>query len=815
MSITDSRGRAFTIVDGLLEVDDLTVEAGSTLKGEGDNPLVIYATGTVNVQGTLDASGDHALAPLVLDNATIPEAGAPGQCGGGNGGSASLESDTETHRGQAGNGPFQAVDGGGGGGEGGYQQDRTVKSGANYNEAYLIAAGGGGGGFANGTNEAALWAKWSGPAENLFLNIDGGEIQYDNNGPDCRYQDRHTALDPTTFEEMQGAEAGIRGSSYKSENNGHDSVTVASAANPYGMEDASRDLDSSDSQGSIRYDEIWDSGTEPAFEYGHPTSGPDAGPAGSSPFSNGSDSDDFWGSRVNPDGTVTVGELSSPLAGSGGGASGDMSVLVRQIDFVDPMLGPIYLPLNDSWPDANFPYGAFTVRAMKGAPGGGGGGQMMIYAIGPIIIGNDALIKVNGGNGVGGEQVLRLDQQISGSGGGSGGHMILHSSTGLDLSAIDLGLGAGATIGEIKDSDNYHEVVRALGGRRGWTMAGLPMGSTLDDDARDPNVGGTTLYGDGNSDFMAGRGGAGGNGVIQIHVPNPLTDIAWHPNLESAILSDITLSGVDSYADNDNLEEVLRSFCVPTPKVLVSLYSTGSQVQSKWVDTGTASERNPVGNPGGLFLDYADSGFAFDGFDTATGRLETDGDEVDHVAPVAYATTGLAVNSNTAILSNASTHMASADHLLTNPNLLNGFDLLPAALARPNSSFEIVAASYDSSTDKLTMTTASGDGTMTGVTNGVTGPTWYLRPKFIRVETASTKDILPIAGYAKVEFQGAAEGSTPDTPGTPGSWTTDPADLDNLRFFRYRVTLEMADSGAFSPADPRPVIRYINIPFAW
>jgi len=811
VSLTDSNGRAFTITNGVLEVDDMLIEAGATMKGEGPNPLVIYATGKVNVQGTLDASGDHAQSPLTLGHGEVPEAGAEGQCGGGNGGTSSASTVTETLRGQTGYGPFQVAGGGGIGGEGGFQQDRQVTIGLPAPlEQFLIAAGGGGGGFADGTNEATLWSKWSGD-ENLFIEINGSSTQYDNNGPDCRYQSRHTALDPFTFEAYQGAEAGLRGSSWKSNNTtAHEDDLQAAASAPYGMEDAARDTVAQDNSTSanLRYDPIWSAGADPTFNYGHPTNGPDAGAAGTSQFTIGSTTNDFWGSRVSADGSITVGELSGPLAGSGGGASGDMSVLHRIIYGFDPMTGaPLYSPLVDSWPDPDFPYGANTVIYFKGAPGGGGGGQMMIYAIGSIIIGDSAVVKVNGGNGTGGEPIFRGDEQVSGSGGGSGGHLVLHSSTGLDLSAIDLGLPSGATIGQIKDSANYHEVVQALGGRRGWTMSGMSTNTNfVDNDSRT----------DGNSDFMAGRGGAGANGLIQIHVPNPLTDIAWHPNLESAITSDITISGEDRYANNDNLEEVLRSFCVPTPKVLVSFYSTGSQVQSKWVDTGTAAERNPVSNPGGLFLDYADAGFAFAGFSTSTGRLEMDGDEIDHIEPAAYASSDLIASSFTAILAKASTHLSAVDHFLTNPNLLIGFDLVPAALSRPNATFEIVAASYNRGTDRLTLTTSQDDGTMTGVTSGISGPTWYLRPKFIRMETADVKDVMPTSGFTQVEFQGAPESlTTPNTPGTPGAWTNDPADLDNLRFFRFRITLEMAESGAFSPADPRPVVRYINVPFGW
>ena len=78
-------------------------------------------------------------------------------------------------------------------------------------------------------------------------------------------------------------------------------------------------------------------------------------------------------------------------------------------------------------------------------PGGGGGGQIQIMAIGTIKIGSNGLIMAKGGNGIAGESTGWTYGQISGSGGGSGGHIILHSATGLDLRDINLG-NSGATL---------------------------------------------------------------------------------------------------------------------------------------------------------------------------------------------------------------------------------------------------------------------------------------------------------------------------------------------------------------------------------
>lgn len=807
----DSNGRPFTIENGVLNVNDLTIDAGGTLKAEGDNPLVVYATGTVDVQGTLDASGDHAMSPVALNQPQIPEPGASGQCGGGDGGTASLLTKAATVRGQSGFGPFGTPGGGGQGGESGYQQDRLVLYQSGLAEPqFLLAGGGGGGGFAEGFNESVLWEKWSGD-ENLFVLVNGTLTQVDDAGPDSRYQDRHSALDPFTEAEFMGAEPGRRGSSWDSgETMNHESPNLALPSAVYGMEDLTRDTDVDDAV--VLFDPRWTAGGSPAFNYANPTAGPDAGQRGADAFNNSDASDNFWGRRINPDGTSTVGELSTFLAGSGGGASGDLQILNRQIIGFDMMGAPIYAPLNDSYPDPGFPAG-LTRAYYKGAPGGGGGGQMLVFAVGPIVIGDAAVLKVNGGNGAGGEAVFEGDQQVSGSGGGSGGHLVLHTAAQLDLSAIDLGLGAGATINQIKDRDNANEVVQALGGRRGWALS-----NPTDTQGADLLAGPPDRV-DGNSDYMAGRGGAGGNGVIQIHVPNPLDDIIFHPNLEPAITADITIPGVTRYADNDNLEEVMRAFCVPTPSVLVPVFATGSQVQSKFIDTGLALKRNPVSNPSGEFISYVDGSFAFAGYNTGTGVIDQTGSSIDALPPVASGTTGLSLSAYSAVITSASARFGGNNFLLTNPGLLVNFDLLPAALGLPNSSFEIVDASYDANTDQLTLTTSVADGSMALLGN-LTGATWHVRPKFFRFDLGTDKDAMSADGSITIEFQGDDESfagsNTPSLGAGLTAWTTDLADLEGKRFFRYRITMEMSDSGTgYTLGDDRPILRYLKLPFAW
>jgi hypothetical protein len=790
---TDSNNRQHTVQNGVLNVNDFTIASGATLRGRGNNPLVIYATGTVDISGTLDVSGNNATWPTSLNSPQFVEGGAAGECGGGRGGDASQNGTAETLRAEDGDGPFGQEGGGGGGGEGGFNADfsNTGLTGLNG----TMVGGGGGGGFARTMNESVLWADWP------TGNGDWRPYNVDNAGPDHKTS-RHTAMvltNPSDYSDFGyaifGSEPGIRG-------------TMASTGTPgvekiRGMEDG---LEDNSAMGNT-YDPPWTTGmTEPInFDFGSPTAGPDRGEAGPSVFSTASNDrrflKDFYGSRLMADGSVNTGSLLAPWAGSGGGGSGD-SMLIEVWDrdgdgTVDP-LDDFYPVVPFQRSGGNSSDGWDTYR--KGAGGGGGGGQLIIMAIGNIKIGSSAEIKANGGIGFSGESLIYSDQGISGSGGGSGGHIILATSGKLDLSAIDVG-----TANTAADVPNLTQVnnIQAFGGRRGWAGPDIVNPS------------------DGNQTFATSRGGAGANGIIQIHVPNPKLDVIWHPNAATGI----ALFLAEDPVPTDHAEEVFDLISAPRAYCLVPFYSSQSRFVSKWIDTGAAELR--LGAPDN-YPNYGHNLLKFDGISTASllqGRVLKTGDNVTPLADVATgSTSAVTFTAYTLTIPDADTVFAATPLYLRSPNLLVGYDILPDSTGA--TSFEVVDVAYNATTKVMVLTTSTLDGPMTFALNGA-NPTWSMKKKFFRVATSGQKDYLPSSTNVYVQFQVADEDpANPNMPGDPiGTgdtfWHQDltasnPIDVVGHRFIRYRVTFDAnAGSGTMDLSSPLPLIEYIKIPFIW
>ncbi|MCP4092474.1 MAG: hypothetical protein GY747_03410 [Planctomycetes bacterium] len=775
---TDSNNRQHTVQNGVLNVNDFTIASGASLRGRGTNPLVIYATGSVDISGTLNISGNNATWPTSLNSPQFVEGGAGGECGGGRGGDASQIGNAETLRAEDGDAPFGAEGGGGGGGEGGFNSDfyNTGNSGL-YG---TIVGGGGGGGFARTQNQSVLWDDWP------TGNGDWRPYNVDNAGPDHSVT-KHSAMvnpDPNDYSDFAnaifGSERGVRGSAR----------TVGYPAGAYavhGMEDA---LDDANALGNT-YDPSWTVEAESPFWEGSPTRGADRGEAGPSIFTIASLDrrflSDFYGSRLMTDGSVNEGVMLAPWAGSGGGGGGD-SMLIEVWDrdgdgITDPLLSfyPV-VPFQRS--GNNNSDGWDTYR--KGAGGGGGAGQLIIMSIGNIKIGSAGLIQANGGIGFSGESLTVNNQGVSGSGGGSGGHIILHTSGKLDLRDIDVG---SATIaGQVPNLTPVNNI-QAFGGRRGWA-APILQGN------------------DGNPTFGTGRGGSGANGIIQIHVPDPSLDILWHPDARVGIAAYLAAAQFPT----DETEEVLDLVSAPRAYNLVPFYSSRSRIVSEWIDTGGAELR--LGDDA-LYPDYGHPTLSFDGVSTTVlGRVNKSGTSVAKLSDVATGSTGdVTITAYGLTIPGADTIFAAVPHFLRSPNLLIGYDVMPDSTG--DVGYEIVDVSYNPTTKQMVITTSLLDGPMTFALNS-SNPVWSVKEKFFRIATSGVKDGLPDSTDVFIQFQVADDINAP--VGGAGTWHQDltPALVTGKRFIRYRVTFEAnAGGGQMDLSSPLPIMEYIKIPFIW
>lgn len=122
-----------------LVADNVIIQTGGTLRVVGMKAFRMRAINLVQIGGTLDVSGFDSPGVATLNTTNIPEPGASGVAGGGQGGTGSLYTDQSTPRGENGYGPFGAPCIGGAGGEAGYNATLPAE---------LHRRGGGGGGGA-------------------------------------------------------------------------------------------------------------------------------------------------------------------------------------------------------------------------------------------------------------------------------------------------------------------------------------------------------------------------------------------------------------------------------------------------------------------------------------------------------------------------------------------------------------------------------------------------------------------------------------------------------------------------------------------
>ena len=195
------------------------------------------------------------------------------------------------------------------------------------------------------------------------------------------------------------------------------------------------------------------------------------GAAGPSPFLDAKDTNDFFGLRpvVGNHGQligVLRGELAAVWAGAGGGGGGNAD------------------------PASTFPTPNWNAASdEKGGAGGGAGGGLHVQALGRIVFGAGGQIRANGANGALGENTNFLDHIGGTGGGGSGGHVVLETALFIDF-----------TDGGATPSNQTFDWIQAVG-------APLRTGPTQ---FVNPCCRGYS------------NGGAGGPGLVQLHVPDPV-----------------------------------------------------------------------------------------------------------------------------------------------------------------------------------------------------------------------------------------------------------------------------------------------------
>ena len=467
---------------------------------------------------------------------------------------------------------------------------------------------------------------------------------------------------------------------------------------------------------------------------------------GPGPFLDDDDDNNFYGVHpvsVPPNWEYVLGEAQAITAGSGGGGGGDACP-------------------SDKFPNDHPPSNPWVIASdEKGGGGGGGAGGINIRALGPIVFGATGNLHCDGGTGATGENVLYLDH-IGGSGGsGSGGHVVLETASYIDFTD------GGATV-------TTREWVTAVGGAR-------VVGNTQYDDNAQPS---------------ASNGGAGGPGVIQFHVPNPLADpTPWGGGGDIFVPATVTL-------EDSPLHWVAR----PGPVVMVPLFGARSVAQSKWISLGGA-DQNP-GAAEGLVQ------FLFAGTDALDeGQITTTDGVVDELpsllSEVVTGSSTVTVLGDAVSMSIAGASLdplrndispLSSDIYLRTPALLKNFVLRLTSTLTGSKDFNVVAASYvdDDAMPILTVTVDGSGGSLAAfVAQGGT-VSYELIPRFFRVATGGVWDALPDTAKVIIAFSA----TTADQFGNPDESNpllTDETDISQfnallpgeIQFFRFKIIFEV------------------------
>jgi hypothetical protein len=505
------------------------------------------------------------------------------------------------------------------------------------------------------------------------------------------------------------------------------------------------------------------------------------GRPGDGPFIDARSDNDFLGIRpIVVDGQLTElvrGELPRLWAGYGGGGGGNAG---------------------QAFPNPRWNFNSDE----KGGGGGGAGGGLHVKALGRIVFGPQGRILANGARGATGENTGFLDH-VGGTGGsGSGGHVVLESATKVDFTNDGTQIG-----GPVQD------FVLACGQPR-------RAGNTNDVDA---------------CCRMNSNGGAGGGGVIQIHVPGsvapPADDLSADIVVPSAALA---------------LPNVLDGVTSPPAYRLIPTFGKQSKARSDWITIGGADENPTPGVPPGLVR------FLFEGIETSgpdAGKIRRNGAFVADLLPLVESL-DLATSASVRLLPEGfsvefrgsaldairagSTGGISNDIYLRTPALLTHCAVRLFVAQSPSNAedFEVVAASYDEGApalgdEILLVRVTSERGRLDQFNSPPVGTTALrLMPRFFQVSTeGAPPNFLPPSAFVRLRFQAARDNGVgaPDeaNPLTDPPWTSDISLFNQLppgelQFFRFEVEFDLDALDEGVDQDTRAIsLEFLKIPFVF
>jgi hypothetical protein len=319
-------------------------------------------------------------------------------------------------------------------------------------------------------------------------------------------------------------------------------------------------------------------------------------------------------------------------------------------------------------------------------------------------------------------------------------------------------------------------------------------------------------------------GGAGGPGVVQLHVPHP----ERAPGDPESRL-ELPLDALDQ-------PDPLASIASPRPYVLYPRIGSRSLARSRWIPLGAAGRAgaSSAASTVALFLEgLASSGPEEGRVHTLDGRVAA---PAPLLGPIPFESPGVRTLGRGLGLSGAvldalrtSPGPLSRDIYLRTPALLQSGELLLTRRSDPTArrSFAVVAASYASEAGELALDLATDPVVLLSAVQALGGPDEVelaLLPRFFRLRTGPFgADQLSPEHSVRILFQGAEMDALGDPVEEPLllDWTADPArflalEPGRLAFLRFQVEFERDLAGdGLAGGELVPALEFLRLPFRY